>query len=955
MNKFLNLNIIIKQATVSRAALRTTSSWVPHNKRYVSQGELSDGVKEGFKRLKNALCPAAQAEHAKKMHLSIPKDTELHLDVYGEGSLGKEPPCTPKLKRHKKTYKYDRAHSHMGPIDEDREYVSQSRQGAAWNSGSTLSAITEFVSPKVEEAVPDMGATDELRTDGMSDETGLEKFLSRPVKIFETTWQVGDALRVYNIFPWKEFLTDIVIANKTNNYAFIQGKMHIKVLINGTQWHYGKSILSYRPLQSSCELERAPGNAQYVDNIAFSQRPNVVIDPTESEAGEMTLPFIWYNNWLSLSSTTELENMGELVLSSYNPLANAAGGTEGCSISIFAYMSDVKLSGPTSYQSQSSSGAKDEYGDGVVSQPASAVAKFARQLTTVPWIGPYARATELGAAAVSNIAKLFGFSRPINVGAINKYRPTYLGNIANGSIPEAVDKLTIDPKQELTIDPRVTGYESSEDDLNIKKIVTKESYLGKFRWSNNNLVDSLLWNSNVTPRLWEREDNVSLGEVYHLTPMCLVQQAFEFWRGSVEFRFDVAASKFHKGRLRLVWDPLGTGSGVPDWAASFNRVIDLSKERSFTVKIGMNQALSFLGGSGSLQGSNENHSPTYENTTPVVLGANNNANGVLRCYVLNRLIAPDDATDPVEINVFVKMCDDAEFAVPRNGYSSLSYVSQSYISQSEDDAAQAPRDLPTTQEEIPVSDIIGEKIVDTSDLIHFGETITSFRQPLKRYSYANTRTVNVDRALGLYGYRAEMPNFPASPGEDSVTSYGPQFMTLMGYLTPCFAARRGGVRWKHVLIDHSQNVDSGVISQNTGEICCYRQTYLTLTSSEQEFATTTIASGAATSNFDSVEIMKWHGNTDTGAYLTVQNLNNTVEVEIPYQTNRRFNPAKLVKISDGRLGFADAYRLSFTRMSLDTVGNNPMLYMNSYCAAGEDFSLSMFVNVPPMYNNSDVN
>ena len=843
-----------------------------------------------------------------------------------------------------------------GPVEFDREYVSQSRQGVTWGGGSTMAATTEFSSPKVEEMTDDHYAMDELRNDGVAEETGLEQFLTRPVKIAEYDWAVGDALREYGIFPWRLFLRDIVIRDKVNNYAYIQGKMHIKVLVNGTQWHYGKSILSYRPLPSSCELERAPGNAQYVDNIAFSQRRNIVIDPTESEAGEMCLPFVWYENWARLESNSVLEQLGELVLSSYNPLANAAGGTESVNISIFAWMSDVKLSGPTSYQSQSkTTGADDEYGDGVVSQPASAVAKFARKLTTVPFIGPYARATELGAAAVSNIAKLFGFSRPINVSQIDKYRPTFMGNMANASIPEAVDKLTIDPKQELTIDPRVTGFAYNEDELNIKHLVSRESYLGKFRWSNNNLTDSLLWNSRVTPRLWEREDNVLLGEVYHVTPMCLIQQMFEFWRGSIEFRFDICASKFHKGRLRFVWDPLSTGSGVPDWAANFNRIVDLSQERSFTVKIGMNQQLPFLGGSSSLIGSDENHSPTYEITNPVVLSNVNGAtNGVLRCYVLNQLVAPDDATDPVEINVFVKMGDDAEFAVPRDGYSDLSYVSQSYVSQSETDAAQAPSDVPTTQAELPVMEIIGEKEIDVTDLIHFGETITSMRQVLKRYSYATTRTVNTDRVLGLYGYTAEYSDFPASPGEATITSYGPQRMTTMGLLTPLFAARRGGVRWKYNIVDMSANIEAGTIAQNNSEIQVYRQSYMNLASTDPEVGVTTIAAGAAVSSDYSLAMMQFKGNTETGNYITMQNLNNTAEVEFPYQTNRRFQVAKLVKNADGSRGWTDSHRIKWVKPSFDTTGNNVAAQINAYCAAGEDFSLSHFINVPPLYQNLDL-
>lgn len=922
---FTLYNNTIKYATVSKAAFSTSSYWVPLSQRYTSQCEISDNVKQGLKCIKNALCPVAQVEHAKKMHLSIPKDAEVHLDV------------THHATQH-----------HLGPIPEDREYVSQSRQGASWSAGSTMAAITEFVSPKLEESTPDMSATDELRTDGDVIETGLNKFLERPVKIFETQWAISDALRTYNIYPWKLYLRDPVIADKVNNYAFIQGNMKIKVLINGTQWHYGKSILSYRPMQSTCELERAPGNAQYVDNIAFSQRPNVVIDPTESEAGEMTLPFINYRNWLDLSDTTLLEDMGELVLSSYNPLSNAAGGTEGVTITIFAYMTDVKLSGPTSYQSQSATqkGEMDEYGDGVVSRPATAVAKFARQLTSIPVIGPYARATDMGASAVSSIARIFGFSRPINVTQIDKYRPTFMGNIANDCIPEAVDKLTIDPKQELTVDPRVTGYQAESDELNLKYLAGRESYVGKFRWNNNNLVDSLLWNTRVTPNLWDVENNVTFGNVYHQTPMSMCCQAFDLWRGTMEFRFDICASKFHKGRLRFVWDPLGSSTAVPEWAAAFNRIIDLSQERSFTVTIGMNQDRPFLSTGSGLLGQSPEFSPTYEQTTPNALTGNSKVNGVLRCYVLNRLVAPDDATDNVEINVFAKMCDDVEFAIPTSKFQTLSYISQSAVAEDGSNPA-------TTQEEVPVSDIIGPKEVDTSDLIHFGETITSLRQCLKRYQYTTTRVINTNDVDGIYGMKCTLPDFPAAPGEINV-DYGVSKMTLLTYLTPCFIARRGGIRWKYNLVDPTITVVSGLYAANNSEMVVYRDPGERLTATTPQFEKTTLATILDQDNPPAAELVKFHPDTSTGAYVTLQNLQNAIEVEIPMQTNIRFLLGKLVRIADGTLGYGFAHALKWYK-NQSQGGTNFAAQLNCYCAAGEDFSLSMFCNVPPMYFNDQFN
>eukprot|EP01084_Bolivina_argentea_P113537 202308_1 len=100
----------------------------------------------------------------------------------------------------------------------------------------------------------------------------------------------------------------------------------------------------------------------------------------------------------------------------------------------------------------------DEYApNGIISSTSTTVARVAGLLTSAPSIGPYALATQMAASTVSNIARLFGYSRPPVLTDINSYKQMNLGNLANTNVSDAVMKLSLDAKQELSVDPRIMG------------------------------------------------------------------------------------------------------------------------------------------------------------------------------------------------------------------------------------------------------------------------------------------------------------------------------------------------------------------------------------------------------------------------------------------------------------------------------------------------------------------
>lgn len=546
---------------------------------------------------------------------------------------------------------------------------------------------------------------------GDNGDADLGNFLSRPIKIDDIEWDVGTrAFKTIN--PWRLFFTNPRVINRVANFNLLKCKLKVKVVVNGNGFYYGRAIMSYLPYADDDDFTVDRAFFQE-DVIGASQRPHIYIDPTLSQGGELTLPFFNYFNAISvpLGAWT---GMGELRLMTLNSLAHANSGTTPVTISIFAWAEEVELSMPTSAEPigmtpQSGVAGKedDEYGKGPVSRPASAVAAMAGKLTNVPYIGAYARATELAANAVSGVATAFGYSRPNNISDVQHYRPAVAANIANTNVGDTAHKLSVDCKQELTVDPTTVGL-MEDDEMSLKSIVTRESYLTTFPWSISRPAEDLLFEIGVTPALWRPVTSAPVTEI-HTTPSGLAAVPFCSWQGSMEYRFQIVASNFHKGRIKIVYDPHDFDSN--EYNTNYTYIHDIADNKDFTVRIGWGNHQPYL--TLAMPGRYADGQITHEDIPPF---ANGNANltsgskynGMLRVYVVNPLVLPaTGAAGLTEINVFTKAGEDMRYRNPDNVIDQYSYFPGFNVAPLDDDDECASLDKQMGTED-EVTDLIAQ-------------------------------------------------------------------------------------------------------------------------------------------------------------------------------------------------------------------------------------------------------
>lgn len=822
-------------------------------------------------------------------------------------------------------------------------------------------------------------------TRGIADvgDASLGTFLSRPILIKEFEWATSTSF-FEQFDPWSLFYNNARNINRIANFNLLRSKLCVRILVNGNGFYYGRLIASYNPIPAEDEVTVNRGLNITQDVVGASQRPHIYINPTECQGGDLCLPFVWPQNALSIPKA-QWSKMGQMTISSLNPLRNANGATDPITISVFAYAEDVNLSIPTASNPVTITPQSDEYGNTPVANMASRIARVTGKLGEVPYIGPFAMATTMAAKAVGGIAQLFGFSRPAIIDTVSIYKPQYVGGLANTNTPDTTNKLSLDVKQEVTIDPSVVGV-GSTDEMGLVDIAKRESYYTTFTWQPVGGARSgpgfKLFQTQVIPTVY-RTFGSGAGTEFHLTPSGYASLPFSFWGGSMEFRIQVVASNFHRGRLRLVWDPSSlTGD---DYNTAYTKVVDISDMRDFTFKIGWGREASFL--------------PVYNpmsidvgtgTTVPsFTLGDSDPAmtevygNGTLSVFVVNDLTVPNtDAgiDSDVEINVFTKMCDDARFAQPDDkALSSITYFNatapsaQSKVATVEAQSDEVEKVDMKDQEAAPVSEqpdtmcAADQPVTDHMMDVYFGEQVTSIRQMMKRYCLHSLNSVGLElsnQALGT-NTSTRMPDFPYYFGYNAngvnETAAGDKFSycytTLMNYFAPAYVAYRGGIRWKH-LIQLSQNDpqtdqnlnDSWISSTRTSgfnKTLGGAPTYTPYKRNETTIIGATTGANAndklAASAVDST------GGTVSGAYVTPQRENPDCEIELPFYNQRRFMSARRIDNVSQRFPNPDFADVEFPPCH-NVQANGPVGVMYNYVATAEDFSLNFFIGVPIMYS-----
>jgi len=811
----------------------------------------------------------------------------------------------------------------------------QSEIPATEGSESSNSQQTRFVNETMSEMIQ-MGVPHDATASSLVTNAHLGQFLSRPTKIFTVVWtENASAGNIATFRPWELFFNQSSIRNKLEGFGYLRCKLHLKFTINASQFYYGSIGAFYTPMAGYIQ-ETTGFNYGYApgQQVLQSQKPHVWLDPQTTSTSEMELPFLYHRHFLDATQLNQFTGMGRIDLTQYAALRSANGvSTNGVNIVVYAWATDVEMTGLTSKPVLQS---KREYvANGQISGPASTVASVANRMSKIPVIGPFAKATEMAASTVGDIASLFGFTNVPNVRDVEAVKTTSFHTLASSEISEPINKLSLQPKQEIAIDSTYAG-DPMGDQLHITNFCQRESFLCGALWTTTTAEDAVVFTSYVTPQLYEK----SGGTNYHVysTPMAYIAQLFNAWRVDLIFRFKVIKTQYHRGRLSISWDPLQTSmANMPGFGNPRvqNIIFDLEDTDTIEVRVPYMQDVPFLrlrDGSGGIDG------PWWSNGgSPTQTDTERRCNGTIQVRVVNRLTAPEASSD-VDVLVFVRAAENIEFASPADIRDKTHMVLQSKREFVFGD--------PSISDPDSYSEVYGEKISSLRQLLHRqSKTCTQVIPRTANWAgsmmYATFPFQRTPKPYGYNEFASETAVGTVVPG----SNFPFNFVRVhpITWIQTCFIGTKGSTNWTFNVLNH--NGKETVPLESLG-VC------RTAEISDNKPSYKVVPGTLGTS-----QLMREHNCTAgierqgaQGMALTNQWTQAGLSVNLPYYSRFKFQINNLnfgYSTSDAKTDEAsrDWYQLTVKR-GIDVNTTDANVLIDTYVGTGPDFDFVFFLNCP---------
>jgi hypothetical protein len=571
----------------------------------------------------------------------------------------------------------------------------------------------------------------------------------------------------------------------------------------------------------------------------------------------------------------------------------------------------------------------DEYStSGTISGPASAIAAATGRLGDVPVIGPYLTASSVIATKIGKIASLFGFTNTPVVDDVKPVKSMNFHSFASTEIGQPVEKLTLDPKNEITIDPRVVGL-SNNDDMSLWYLLSRESYLTQFNWLASDPTGQKLFGSLVQPSLYV--DETTTITTLQSTPLHHFSSLFSFWRGSIIFRFRFICTKYHKGRVVISWDPYASMNIVnPQLETNYSKIVDISECTDIEIEVPYLATTSWLDCRPTTPGAVLFGSGTILNPSM------QSDNGSLRVSVFTEQTSPV-ASSAIPVLVSVRAGNDFDVANPAE--------LDPYTSYFPPQADVIAYDNPSCEQMFQ-----GGKTSDNLPLVYNGEKIVSLRQLLRRtctegiYTWTFNSTYS-DAVLELlrnrspryFGYDPDGLNTAVSILGGPNKPFNFVMNTPYTHVAPCFIGRRGAYNYTFNLdgIEYCGSMSVTRVRTGASAVGLGGVTSTGFDQRARYFAFGTESSGA------------------TGKSLINQRTQTGCSISAPMYSKYRMlsnNPDYAVQGTAEDDSAFDGFEFQARLHPLfqaTQATSYPTLYV--YYSIGSDFSLMGFLNVPTQY------
>lgn len=751
----------------------------------------------------------------------------------------------------------------------------------------------------------------------------LTNFFKRPIEIYNSIIPLGSDFDISR-FVWNDYLKDPIVRAKFKNYALMRADLHIRISLSGTPFHFGRVLVSWYPLANvNSTLAYYDGGGPRNNKLKyFSQNPwSRVMDVSSNESIELTCPYINTAPMLRLFNQTDgallaaddivdALSMGKLYVTTLNKIQAVSTSPTAVYLQVYAWLENVSLAAPTAsytYVANSS-----EIYSGPVETLSTRMAILMKKFHSVPILGAYATAASKFFGGMGDVASVLGFSTPsLETGAVFvKNNP--FSNLAHCIRSDTSFKLTVDPQQEIVQNPSLTG--ASVDEMTLDFLNARESFLGSFNW---NLDDIPLEHVNmhipVNPCVASAQGGAGVFE-YQPSSLHFAAQPFTYWHGDITYRLEFVISKFHRGKMLLIYEPnINQAATILSVPASLNKqyvhIIDIQESPIYEFTISWCQNRPWLRSLASREISF--NAVDFNDLGVPGTVYSGYANGFFYLVPFTQLQSP--ISDTINVNVYCRSdnmhynylnSDHFTNNLPDEGLflAQSHLIERSYITTELNSSNYSIKNLHTDW---------------------FGESPISYRTMLKRFHKTAEYNVNTNDRCVLLTDEIFRP-LTQPPGISRPTYYD-----LLSYLRYAYLGMRGSLKKIY-------RVDTSITGRT--ELGAFVEATLGDVTAVATPGLTGIGYEISTLNY-------------TGSALFSQASNAGIEVEVPYFSNNLFLNPNSTNIT------ASAQSDDFLVRTVDVLFQLPYsvsannVSVSAFTATGEDFSLMGYIGAPPIISN----
>lgn len=388
--------------------------------------------------------------------------------------------------------------------------------------------------------------------------------------------------------------------------------------------------LNSNPFQVGCcvpsVLYKTIGEDSSVwDNLySAMQRNHCKLNAGSSNDAELIIPYHHINTMICLK---ELENIAQVSITVLNPLVATETVAKQCSITVYACFEDTEFSGM--------------------------ISRGLGEENVKPEMDSIANLMNAGSNLIRTINMDANRDKPPlslqPVSFIPQGMPTFA---YMDGVPAPVNMLRADSQGQ-------TPHPVADDEMNPYWVSSKWGYLQTVNWTTSQKYGDEIVSCEVVPLMSFDKYNTTVlaknisARVY--PPVAYVSSMFGKWRGDLEFKFEIFASKFHTGRMIIGCVPFpGTSTiTIENLKYSAYKIFDLCDSTEFIFRAPWHWrnacASMYMKG-------------VYD--IPSKLFAK----------VINPLIAIDSVPNSIYVNIYIRAAPNFEVMIPRPSILAPSFV-----------------------------------------------------------------------------------------------------------------------------------------------------------------------------------------------------------------------------------------------------------------------------------------